>query len=531
MLLISWSSLAAIFLTGVPVAPGMALPKSLPLKLPITGLPPAKVFPNFCVYHYRVTTTSAECQTFVDQAYGCYYSYVWMEAARSFETAIRHDPNCAMAWLGLSRAQERWGKGDATVSLKKAKELMTRADDRERALITARLQEKGLTEGVTPDTRRSSARKTIDELLVLYDDDQEAWYYRAELADGPEKIPYFKALLRLNPLHPGANHELVHYYENIRRPALGFPYAEKYIESSPGIPHPFHMQAHLATRLGRWDKTSDRSARAVELERNYHKFMNVKPSEDHQFSHHLEILTISLIHDGRFAEARKIKDEAQKAGSSHWMPWYRLHVAERDWVQVEKIIEHHRKRDKQQGAYMAALMYLHRGEIKRAEAEVDALRQAQRGRRDRRSEDRLNEVQGLLSCASGSADEGLKLLQRVVDKTKNDFSHHAWGNGAYYMEVWGMAALKTGRLLVAEEAMLEALAHDPGSVRGALGMQALCEKQGRTAEAAHFGKLAQKFWRRADLEHFIALKDEFAKAIPSTQSVTNPTGTRTGGEE
>jgi predicted Zn-dependent protease len=213
------------------------------------------------------------------------------------------------------------------------------------------------------------------------------------------------------------------------------------------------------------------------------------------------------------------------------MPWYRLHVAERDWVQVEKIIEHHRKRDKQQGAYMAALMYLHRGEIKRAEAEVDALRQAQRGRRDRRSEDRLNEVQGLLSCASGSADEGLKLLQRVVDKTKNDFSHHAWGNGAYYMEVWGMAALKTGRLLVAEEAMLEALAHDPGSVRGALGMQALCEKQGRTAEAAHFGKLAQKFWRRADLEHFIALKDEFAKAIPSTQSVTNPTGTRTGGEE
>src|SRR5205823_14959862 len=95
-------------------------------------------------------------------------------------------------------------------------------------------------------------------------------------------------LLRINPIHPGAAHELVHYYENIRRPALGFPYAEKYIESSPGIPHPFHMQAHLATRLGRWDKTADRSARAIELEREYHKFQNVKPAEDHQFQHHLE---------------------------------------------------------------------------------------------------------------------------------------------------------------------------------------------------------------------------------------------------
>ena len=74
-------------------------------------------------------------------------------------------------------------------------------------------------------------------------------------------VPFYKALLQVNPLHPGANHELVHFYENMRRPALGWPYAENYIKSSPGIPHPFHMQAHLATRIGRWDKTSDRSCR------------------------------------------------------------------------------------------------------------------------------------------------------------------------------------------------------------------------------------------------------------------------------
>ena len=32
--------------------------------------------------------------------------------------------------------------------------------------------------------------------------------------------------------------------------------------------------------------------------------MNVKPKDDHQFDHHLETLTTSLIHDGRFREAR-----------------------------------------------------------------------------------------------------------------------------------------------------------------------------------------------------------------------------------
>ena len=29
---------------------------------------------------------------------------VWIEAARSFETAAKYDPECAMAWWGLSRA-------------------------------------------------------------------------------------------------------------------------------------------------------------------------------------------------------------------------------------------------------------------------------------------------------------------------------------------------------------------------------------------------------------------------------------------
>src|SRR4029079_6867152 len=156
-------------------------------------------------------------------------------------------------------------------------------------------------------------------MLAQFDDDEEAWYFRAQLSGGAggfggqvSAVPFYKALLKVNPLHPGANHELVHFYENYRRPALGWPYAEKYIESSPGIPHPFHMQAHLSTRIGRWDKTSDRSARAVQLEREYHKFQNVKPSDDFQYSHHLEILTVSLIHDGRFSQARKMKAEAEK---------------------------------------------------------------------------------------------------------------------------------------------------------------------------------------------------------------------------
>src|SRR5438046_9363596 len=114
------------------------------------------------------------------------------------------------------------------------------------------MQEKGQAPGVgDAEARKKAAVATIDNMLAVYDDDEEAWYFRAQLAGGAGgfggtvgAVPFYKALLKVNPLHPGANHELVHFYEGFRRPALGMIYADQYIESSPGIPHPFRMHAH-----------------------------------------------------------------------------------------------------------------------------------------------------------------------------------------------------------------------------------------------------------------------------------------------
>jgi Tfp pilus assembly protein PilF len=501
----------------------------------MTGLAPAKVFSKLCLLKYRISTSSAQCQKFFDQGLGFFYSYVWMEAARSFETALQHDPNCPLAWWALSRALERWGRGDHARALLKAHALRERASDREQLLIKARMQEKGQLPGVGDGQKRIKvAIATLDNLLALYDDDQEAWYFRAQLACGSSlfggqvsAVPFYKALLRVNPLHPGANHELVHFYEGMHRPALGWVYAENYIKSSPGIPHAFHMQAHLATRLGRWGKTSDRSARAIELQRAYHKFQGVQPSEDWQFSHHLEVLLLSLTHDGRFKEGRAIKKEAARAGIHLWEPVFRLHLAERDYAEALKVVEHFRRRDKALASYLAALVYLKQGDTTRALPEIEVLRQAvrpqrRRGGRDQQREFRLWEAQGMYLCQTGAVSAGLKLLERAVERTKDNFSHHAWGNGAYYMEVWGLAALRAGKLDVAEEAFQEALAHDPGSVRGALGLQVLCERRTRSDESARYARLAQRCWGRADKgrlqAELTALRTSADKADPSRKA-------------
>jgi hypothetical protein len=389
---------------------------------------------------------------------------------------------------------------------------MPRANHREQLLIQSRLQEKGMWPNTPPDQRRKKAQESLDELLALYDDDQEGWFWRAQLGDGRfGKAPFYKALLQVNPDHPGANHELVHYYESIQRPGLGWPYAEGYIRSSPRIPHAFHMQAHLGMRIGKWDRTTDWSWQAVEFEKAYHEYQGVKPGEDHQFSHHMETLTRSLVHDGRFEEARQIKKEAEGYKYAYRPEWFRMALATEDWKEADKLVAFFRKANKADGAYYAALLYLAKGDDKRAGAEVDTLRQeSQRRKSNRRADTKLWEVQGLHLCRTGSGEAGLKLLKKAVDATKDNFSAHAWGGGAVMMEAWGTGALDAGDAVQAEEAFQEALAHDTGSVRGALGMWALCDRLGRTEEADRYMKVAKRVWSRADPKDFERLKELLA---------------------
>jgi tetratricopeptide (TPR) repeat protein len=271
------------------------------------------------------------------------------------------------------------------------------------------------------------------------------------------------------------------------------------------------------------------------LERAYHKDMNVKPSQDQQYAHHLETLLLSLIHDGRFAEARAVKKEAEEDKlklTNPVNPLFRLHLAERDWAAALKVAEEVRKHDKQKGSYLAALVYLKCGDNARALSEIEVLQEVSRrrsgGRAEKELELRLWETQGIYLCQTGSPEPGLKLLARCVEKTKDDFSHHSWGNGAYYMEAWGAAALRCHKDTVAEEAFLESLAHDPGSVRAALGLQVLCERQGRGEEAQRYGELARRCWGRAEVRSLeaerVALQTEETTAA-ATATVPSETAT------
>src|SRR5262249_26122332 len=154
--------------------------------------------------------------------------------------------------------------------------------------------------------------------------------------------------------------------------------------------------------------------------------------------------------DGRFAEGKAIEAEGRSVGYRQLMPWYRLHLAARDYDEALKLAGEQRRGDKTTSSYLTALVYLKKGDTARALGEIEVPQNAYASRKqDKTLEYRLWEAQGLYLCMTGAGDQGLKLLEKAVARSKDDYGHHAWGNGAYYMEAWGLGAWCAGRDAVA----------------------------------------------------------------------------------
>src|SRR5215475_12609585 len=65
---------------------------------------PGPLRPGIGTAHATVTTSSKQAQAFFDQGLAYLHSYVWLEAARSFNQALRLDPNLAIAHAQLAVA-------------------------------------------------------------------------------------------------------------------------------------------------------------------------------------------------------------------------------------------------------------------------------------------------------------------------------------------------------------------------------------------------------------------------------------------
>ena len=126
-----------------------------------------------------------------------------------------------------------------------------------------------------------------------------------------EVLAVLEKTMRVNPLHPGANHFYIHAIEASPWPEKGILSAERLIALVPGSGHLVHMPSHIFIRTGRYSEAADANSRAISADENY--FSKAPPPDFYSlyFLHNVHFLAYSAMMEGRYetalAAARKIE--------------------------------------------------------------------------------------------------------------------------------------------------------------------------------------------------------------------------------
>jgi tetratricopeptide (TPR) repeat protein len=271
--------------------------------------------------HEKVSTTSAEAQSFYDQGLAYIHSFVWIEAIRSFHQALRADPDLAMAYLGLADAYV--GLHDpatARSALERAKSFEKKLNERERTWLDIRDAEISFSEdGSSPDVY-VAYRKAVSDALKKNPTDPWLWIQRG-LADeaspfthgqagGVDTLSFYKTALALAPENLPALHYYAHTCESIGRINEALELTAKYARLAPAIPHAHHMHGHELLRSGRTDEAIQEFLKTKELEDNYYRTEKIPAQYDWHHTHNLQLLAMAYQSLGQINSAAKLFKEA-----------------------------------------------------------------------------------------------------------------------------------------------------------------------------------------------------------------------------
>ncbi len=267
-----------------------------------------------------VTTSSAAAQAFYNQGLAYLHSYVWIEAARSCNQALRSDPKLAMAYICLSRAYSGLeDQAAAQSALEKAQSLAANLSERERLRVSLRTTQLGAINDILNSSKHQAYKAAIDAALTKYPDDSELWLLRGN-AEEPTAagrgqrglvgaVAYYQGALAVSPANPAAEHYLVHAFESIGHPEEAVKHGEIYARLCPSIPHAQHMYGHDLRILGRSDEAIAQFRKADALELSYYKSEKIPARYDWHRIHNLDLLGGSYEFKGQVKKAEELLRE------------------------------------------------------------------------------------------------------------------------------------------------------------------------------------------------------------------------------
>lgn len=253
-------------------------------------------------------TAMPEAQAWFEQGLNLLHDFWDFESARAFEQAVRVDPQCAMCYWGLYRAESYYHSTSpdyAAVSLGKAVNLEKHASKRERLYIDADAAHLAAIKNAKGMPDFSSSLAVWRELVKKYPKDTQARIFLAWSVGGKEGISILEGVLKEEPENSAANHYYIHLIEGTDHPERALHSADILASVAPASGHMVHMPGHIYYRLGDYAKAEQAFDASMHVDETYMREQNVDVDNDWNHVHNLMYAVANLLEEGKLQEAKE----------------------------------------------------------------------------------------------------------------------------------------------------------------------------------------------------------------------------------
>jgi tetratricopeptide (TPR) repeat protein len=497
----------AIHAHPIPVVPAELLNRPLPLRA------------NVGRAHDAVNTTSTDAQAYYDQGLAYLHGYVWIEAARSFNQALRLDPRLAIAQAQLTIAYTELNQPAAARSaMDRARALAAQATEHDRLHIAARGAQMSAEAAVGDAGKLAAYRKALDEALTQAPQDVELLILRG-VAESPDpadrgqgsvaaSIPFYEKALALGSV--AVHHYLTHALENTMRLADAQKHAEAYARAAPAIPHALHMSGHVLRRLGRIDEAVGAFEAARRAQDDYLRSERIPAEYDWHDEHNLDLLGSSYQYLGQMAKAERELKAAFDLPSSLIVQMYN----KRAWPEfligrgrtsealaaASVLKAHSVSLVRVVGRIEAGHAQLSAGNLQAAAGESNAalaeLRAASGGQT--LVAPALQQLQGQYLLRTGQRDRAHSLLEDLVKKIRALPGPDNWVQALFTMEAIARGARDADDWTFAEWIARQMVDHDQQYAGGHYALALALQHRSDVSNARAEFELAARYWSKAD---------------------------------
>lgn len=274
-------------------------------------LPPPSFRKNIGKSHLKVTTSSPEAQRWFDQGLAHLHGFWEFEAYRSFLQALRHDPDCAMAYWGICMAlpgKDNEAAAERKAALAIAQELSEKISPHEKAYL--KLVGKLIQSGPT------SALNELDEIISAHPDDYNAIAWRGLWANKgyqsgkpkPETkkaIESLQAALKKAPDNVALNHYLIHILETGPDFEQARDAAKSLAKVATDSGHLTHMPGHIHYLAGEYEKACEAFLKCDQTETTYLKKEKIPDIDHKNYLHNLHYLIYAASDHGNYQLANQ----------------------------------------------------------------------------------------------------------------------------------------------------------------------------------------------------------------------------------